>query len=230
MNRHVEFDELQDYREGLLLPEEHESIRAHLDECSSCQQELEALSTLMDGLGELPVEAEPSRDLWPQIEWRVSGGSAPAQPDSPRIRRNPWRQVTLPAWQLFAASITLVVISGGVMWAALSGTPQGPLPLAPAPFRESMAQPVGWETALGEYNEAVADLEGVLERGREVLDRETVRILEESLLTIDRAVQEAQDALSQDPGSKILRRFLSESLRRKVDILRQAAAVVYANS
>jgi len=89
---------------------------------------------------------------------------------------------------------------------------------------------VGWEAALDEYDQAVADLEGVLEMGREVLDPETIRILEENLQAIDRAIQEAQDALAMDPGSRALGRFLAESLKRKIDLLRHAATAVYVNS
>jgi hypothetical protein len=76
----------------------------------------------------------------------------------------------------------------------------------------------------------VSDLEEVLEKGRGVLDDETVRILEENLQTIDDAINEAQAALAQDPGSKVLARFLTENLRRKIDLLRHAAEAVYANT
>ena len=232
MNRHVDFDELQDYREGLLSREQHESIRAHLEYCASCREELEALSELMDGLGELPVEAQPSRDLWPQIEWRLGNGSGVAQPESEQARTLPGRQVTLPAWQLLAAGMALALLSGGAMWAALSGGPQGsvPTPVASAPVRDALVRPVGWETALDEYDEAVADLEDVLELGKDVLDPETIRILEENVQIIDRAIEEAQEALSLDPGSRALGRFLAENLRRKINLLRSAANAVYANS
>jgi len=232
MNRHVDFDELQDYREGLLSREQHESIRAHLEDCASCREELEALSELMDGLGELPVEAEPSRDLWPQIEWRLGNGSGVAQPEPEQARTLPRRQVTLPAWQLLAAGMALALLSGGAMWAALSGGPQGsvPTPVASAPVRDALVRPVGWETALDEYDEAVADLEDVLELGKDVLDPETIRILEENVQIIDRAIEEAQEALSLDPGSRALGRFLAENLRRKINLLRSAANAVYANS
>ena len=230
MNRHVDFEKLQDYREGLLSPAEHESIRAHLEECGPCREELEALSDLMNGLGQLPVEAQPSRDLWPQIEWRIGNQVDRAEPAKAGAVSK--RQITFQAWQLLAASIAVAFISGGAVWAVLTAGSQGPLPVpvASAPTREALAQPAGWEAALDEYDQAVADLEGVLEMGKEVLDPETVRILEENLQIIDRAIQEAQDALAMDPGSRALGRFLAENLRRKVELLRRAATAVYANS
>ena len=197
MNRHIDFDSFQDYREGLLSPGMEESVRAHLVECPECQRELEALD----------AKADPKKALW-------------------AARKN----VTLAAWQLMAASLAMAVISGGAVWVYLTGSamdsPRTALPSGESP----MAQAVMWGVDMGDYQQAVADLEGVLQQGREVLDEETVRILEENLETIDRAIREAQDALSQDPGSKLLRRLLSESLRRKVDLLRHAATAIYANT
>ena len=234
MKRHADFDTLQDLREGLLSPEESEEVRAHLEECATCREEMEALATLMNGLGELPREAQPSRDLWPQIEWRMAGEGESirrGERSGPSgIKRR--RQVTLQAWQLLAASITLALVSGGVVWAALSGGPGDPdfVASASASADVSSAQPVGWEAALDEYDGAVADLEEVLDLGKEVLDPETIRILEETLQAIDGAINEARAALAQDPASKVLVRLLTENLRRKVELLTRAATAVYANT
>lgn len=230
MNRHVDFDSLQDFREGILSPDVEESVRAHLLECPVCQREIEALDALMEGLGEVPLEAQPSRDLWPQIEWRLGSDTGSAKGASGKPLGAARRYVTLAAWQLMAASLAMAVISGGAVWVYLTGTAQD-APRAPLTVGESpVAQAVMWGVDMGDYHQAVADLEGVLDQGREVLDQETVRILEENLETIDGAIREAQEALSQDPGSKLLRRFLSENLRRKLDLLRHAATAIYANT
>ena len=241
MTRHIDDGLLQDFREGLLDPEAEGQLREHLDECSQCRGELEALTELLDGLGDLAVEAQPSRDLWPQIAWRmesaktrntapseVDEGHVPADLESPRRRPGRGRRVNLPAWQLLVASIALIVISGGSVWAFLSGRMEAGGPLGPV--QQTPALLVSWEEAYGGYDEAVADLETVLEKGREVLDPETVRVLEENLQTIDRAIQEAGEALMQDPASSVLQRFLADNLRKKVDLLRQAAGAVYANT
>jgi len=232
MKRHVDFERLQDYREGLLSREDGEAVAAHLQECPACREELHALDTLMQGLGGLPVEAHPSRDLWPQIEWRMGteGASAGQDVGPEKVERKQRRQVTLHAWQLMAAGVVLAVISGSAVWAFLSGTSPVSGPLAPEMPQSYPAQPAGWEVALDEYRGAVADLEEVLEAGREVLDPETVRIMEENLRVIDEAIAESQAALAQAPNSKSLGRFLAENLRRKVDLLRRAAIAVYANT
>jgi anti-sigma-K factor RskA len=227
MTKHVDHDELQDFREGLLTPDARVRVQAHLEECSLCREELEALSGLLEDLGDLPLEAQPSRDLWPQIAWRMEGTPADARTREHTARRKKgW--VRIPVWQLAAAGVAISVLSGGVVWALLSGGGSGAGPVvAPA---VSLAQPAGWEETLTEYDEAVADLESVLEHGREVLDGETVRILEENLETIDSAIREAAEALDRDPGSGFLRRLLSDNLRRKVNLLRLAASAVYANT
>jgi len=239
MTRHIDDSLLQDFREGLLDPKDAGEVREHLDACAQCREELAVLTELLGDLGDLPAEAQPSRDLWPQIAWRMDGvetqDSTPsdvemtgaADSGEPRqVRSSVRRRFSLPAWQLAAASIALMVISGGTVWAFLSGKTEGGGPMGTVP--RSSAQLVSWEDAYGGYDQAVADLESVLERGREVLDPETVQVLEENLRAIDEAIQEAGDALIQDPASTVLQRFLADNFRKKMDLLRQAAGAVYA--
>ena len=230
MSRHVDFDTLQDYREDLLSAEEHETVRAHLEECADCLREFEALGALMEGLGELQTEAQPSRDLWPQIEWRMGVGDGGSGSSRARKASGPRARFSLAGWPLLAASVTLAVLSGGAVWAVLSGGTGAPSQMATAPVQGYSVTPVGWGAALDGYDEAVLDLEKVFEAGRDVLDPETIRVLEETLQTIDRAIKESQEALAQDPGSRFLGRLLTENMRRKVELLRHAATAVYANT
>ena len=89
---------------------------------------------------------------------------------------------------------------------------------------------IGWVEAYGGFDEAVADLEAALEQGRHVLGPETIRVLEENLAIIDKAIQDAREALATDPGSPVVRRILAENLRWKVNLLRHAVSAVYANT
>jgi hypothetical protein len=228
MTWHPEETQLQDHLEELLPPEEDEQVRSHLAECTACRQELEALADLRAGLATLPREAEPSRDLWPQVAWRMGQGST-STPRREAVARRSGRRLVVPAWQLAAASLVVALLSGGSVWLILSGGQQNPPSIATTAPQTSAAA-AGLFQPFQPYEEAVADLESVLEQGRQYLDEETVRVLEENLTIIDRAILEAQEALRMDPGSKILQRVLSGSLRKKVDLLRQAASVVYANS
>ena len=58
----------------------------------------------------------------------------------------------------------------------------------------------------------------------------TVRVLEENLAIIDRAIADARTALEQDPASRYLNGHLGRTLRRKVDLLQRAATLVTAAS
>ncbi len=244
MTGHIDDDRLQDFREGLLDPEMELAVRQHLHGCGRCRKELDEISSLLGDLGDLPSEAEPSRDLWPQIAWRLEAGRKESKagfrvPEGsghpelslegpPYVNARTRRRISLPAWQVLAASIALMVVSGGVVWTVLSGridagTAGVSLPASPAAL-------AAWGDASGGYDQALADLEAVLEQGRGVLDPETVRVLEKSLQSIDEAMEQAGDALAQDPGSTVLRRFLADNLRKKMNLLRKAAMAVYANT
>ncbi len=221
-NRHAETGELQDLQEGLLDSRREEEVREHLEICAACREEFEALGTLLGDLRSLPTEAEPSRDLWPQIEWRLGGAAAPA----PALR--PRTGITLRAWQLLAASLTVALISGGAVWAYLLGTSAGRgvgISLSPSP---GLVLPVGMQGAYDEYQEAAQELQDVIEAGREILDAETIQVLEENLAVIDKAISESAAALAQDPASPVLRRILADSMRRRVQLLQKTAEAIYA--
>jgi hypothetical protein len=76
------------------------------------------------------------------------------------------------------------------------------------------------------YDAAVADLESVLTAGRGRLDSTTVRVIERNLATIDSAIAQAQRAVAADSGNVYLNSHLAETMRRKLELLRQAAALV----
>ena len=66
--------------------------------------------------------------------------------------------------------------------------------------------------------------------GHTVLGEETLRTIEESLATIDQALDEAVEALARDPGSELLNRLVTRNMLKKIDILRQTAVVIRARS
>jgi hypothetical protein len=83
---------------------------------------------------------------------------------------------------------------------------------------------------MGSYDQAVADLERVLAEGRGRLDTATVRVLEQNLATIDRAIAQAQLAVAADSANLYLNSHLAATMRRKLELLRQAAALVASQS
>lgn len=108
--------------------------------------------------------------------------------------------------------------------------PAAALPAAPAAPAQVPVTTVGAGTASPSYDAAVDDLEQILAEGRGRLDTATVRVLEENLALIDRAIAQARRAVAADSANLYLNTHLAETMRRKIDLLRQAAALVSAVS
>lgn len=70
----------------------------------------------------------------------------------------------------------------------------------------------------------------MLAAGRNTLDSGTVRVLEQNLALIDRAIGDAQRALAADPGNAYLNAHLARTMRQKLDLLRHAATLAAAQS
>jgi hypothetical protein len=88
----------------------------------------------------------------------------------------------------------------------------------------SSMRPVNFGDAA--FDEAVADLQQTLEEGRGRLDAQTIRVLEENLQAIDRAIAQCREALADDPASSYLNTYLAETRQRKLELLRRASALV----
>jgi hypothetical protein len=122
-----------------------------------------------------------------------------------------------------------MTVSGGAVWLLRSPAQQNLAPVvATVPGNpqaiNAAVDPRG--TASQSYASAVADLERVLATGRGQLDSTTIRVIEQNLAAIDRAIAQAQSALDADPANLYLNTHLAETMRRKLDLLRQAAALV----
>jgi tetratricopeptide (TPR) repeat protein len=131
---------------------------------------------------------------------------------------------TLP--QLAAASLTLMVLSGGLVWMARSGNPQADFQAVsaePEPDTDLTTIPANF--ADRHFDEAIADLQRALDAERTKLDPETVRVLEQNLATIDAAIEQSRRALQADPSNVYLNTHLASERQRKLVLLRRAAAL-----
>lgn len=72
------------------------------------------------------------------------------------------------------------------------------------------------------YDREIASLRRMLDTRRGELDTATVRVLEENLSVIDRAIDQSREALARDPNSTFLADHLNDALGRKVELLRTA--------
>jgi negative regulator of sigma E activity len=186
------------------------------------------------------------------VESAPSGVSSPRGHVStfePRTARR--ISFTLP--QLAAAAVVVAAVSGGLAWQlrpSLAGAGYGQAPsdsaaATPATARagadrddvehrfrgadafqgadNARIETVGLADA--QYDAAVADLEKALKTGRGRLDASTIAIVEHNLQIIDQAISQAREALVADPANSYLSSHLVEARRRKLDLLRRAAAL-----
>ncbi|PYP38013.1 MAG: hypothetical protein DMD46_02875 [Gemmatimonadetes bacterium] len=215
-------DRLSEYLDGELAGSERTALEAHLASCGNCRATLEELRRVV-GRARALDDRLPTADLWPGIAEHIGVVSLAAR----RARRR--LSFTVP--QLAAASVALALVSGGAVW-LLGGRTHAPTATAvtelgrrPAPLINASAYPTD-----PRYAAQVAALERALQRGRSQLDTATVRIIEKNLKIIDRAIRDAQSALVADPGSAYLNLHLAQEMRRKLELLREAANLAGARS
>ncbi|HEX6558612.1 MAG TPA: zf-HC2 domain-containing protein [Longimicrobiales bacterium] len=239
-------EQLSEYIDGGLAQPDAEALEAHLLECAECGQALQQLRAVVFRATQV-IDRPPENDLWGGIAARIAE-PAPAIAAAPRA---PSRRVSFSIPQLVAASIVLMLLSGGSMFVLLQRSPAGPVagvapatgnaPVvaqaarasAPQPVttREAVSRPVSVKSPAAEnYNAAITELEGALRDGRAHLDTATVRVLETNLHTIDGAINEARSALGRDPGNPYLNRYLDETMQKKIQLLRRATGILRAQT
>jgi anti-sigma factor RsiW len=199
---------LSDYLDGHLGAAERAALEAHLRECGGCRATLAELRRVAARARALE-DRPPATDLWSGIAARIQ--------IRPAARR--WRvSVTVP--QLLAAGVALVLVGGGAAVALLRNRTEPTPPPVPAVVPVT----TGWTS----YATAITRLEAALAENRSRLDTATVRVVERSLATIDRAIADAQRALAADPASAYLNHHLAHTMQRKVELLRRANALAGA--
>jgi anti-sigma factor RsiW len=224
-------ERLSDYLDDELAPAERAAAAAHLAQCAECSATLEELRRVVARARGLESTG-PAADLWPGIAQRIGAGTGPVRAVSAAKER----RVSFSLPQLLAAGIALMVLSGGSVWllrpSGASGVPVATQPLpAPVAAAAGPGTAVSWQRrAAPGYDAAVSELEQVLQQGRGRLDTTTVRVLEQNLRVIDQAIEQARRAVAADSANAYLNSHLAETMRRKLDLLRQAASLVSAAS
>ena len=214
-------DRLSDYLDGELTAAERAALESHLASCGECTATLAELREVVARAAALTARP-PADDLWPGIEPRLQSGALLPFPAKPSRRFS----FTLP--QLAAAGIALMVVSGGGVWVLQHGGAATSAPGVVATDPASLPAPRVVSTALNDprYDEAIADLEQALDAGRGQLDPTTVKIIQSNLAAIDKAIDDSQRALSEDPANVFLNNHLADARQRKLALLRRATALV----
>jgi anti-sigma factor RsiW len=256
MTVHVDDVRLHDYLDDELDASGRAALEAHAADCPACARRLAALAEVRTALDALPRAARPRADLWPDIHSRIARSSGvlplpvapatelaaapptvtgtPAAP-SPRAGTGseeiPRRRARRYAGLAYAAGLVLAFAAGALTW-TVAGRARGPEPVSGAvPLAALDERPVrGRLAASATYDQAIADLETLLEQGRDRLDPTTLRTLEASLATIDEAIAEAEAALAADPDSDLIRGMVLGQQRAKYRVLNRAATALLPRS
>lgn len=230
------FQRLSEYLDGELAEAEASALRAEVEADPELAALLAELRGVKAAAGAL-AEREPDRDLWPAIAARIESGRVTDLATKRRARRS----LTFSIPQFAAAMIATLLLGSGALWFASSigqfaGSSSAGNAVAESggPTTESRLEqgvPIRLVENASTRNPslksdlAIASLEARLAEERDNLDSTTIRIIEESLATIDRAIASATAALESDPGNVWLNRHLADSKSRKVRLLEKAAAL-----
>jgi anti-sigma factor RsiW len=209
-------DRLSEYLDGELDDAERVALEAHLATCADCSALLTDLRRVVARAQALD-DRPPARDLWSGIADRIGVST------DDLARRRARRRFSFTVPQLIAASLALVAMSAGAARLLVRETA--------APVRSVAADNsatnrlVSWAVkADSSADHAVADLRLALADGRRSgrLSAITVHRIEHSLAVIDSAIAEGTRALSVDPKSGYLNQHLADTMRRKMEFLREA--------
>jgi hypothetical protein len=234
-------DRLSDYLDDELPDDERRAVAAHLAGCAECSNTLSELQRVAAAAASL-APGRPRADLWSGVAARI--GSTSLADRTWFAAHGPYR-FSFSLAELAAASLLVGVLSGGTVaiLMTLAGGPRSPrdgaasAAIAPGPSRPgppgALAQPepavepasaaVGFADT--QYDAAVADLEQAMKNGRSRVDGTTFSVIEQSLSIADRAIAEARGAVAADPSNSYLSGYLIEARRRKLALLRHAAAL-----
>jgi hypothetical protein len=189
-------DQLDHYLAGTLEGRSADEVRRHLEQCAECRADEAAARFLAPRVAALPRSVPPARPLWAGIESRLA----------------PRRARRLVPWLPLAAMLALLA-GAGWWWSRQSADPNA-----------GAVTPAALPTQAAAYKLAATDLEtSLLDPGK--LEPVTARALRRDLATMNTAIAETSDALRGDPANEVLQELHLSALRRKLDVLRRAAAL-----
>lgn len=181
------------------------SAEAHLESCADCRRRVDELEAVVNATERLPRSLEPSRDLWPQVESRLSP-------------RGGGRRFSVPWGHLAAAAAVLAlgVLIGLRMRSEVSSVESA----------QTAAATTGGEATDSDYLELANEVKAlrrqveqlVAERGHR-LDQPTLAAVDETLSTLETADREITRAIEREPDNRRLHAMRTSSVKREAHVL-----------
>jgi anti-sigma factor RsiW len=193
-------EQLHDYIDGTLSPEETHKVIQHLQACPDCARKLESLQTLKLATDDLADEIAPPQDLWTGIADRLDEVVEPTPLPGDRARQS--QRYSL--WTV-AAVLALAII----------------LPPSLSRFSAPENRTV---VDLGDTSSLVInDCRVVLASSDESRPDDANTALDESLTLLEKAIKETQQAMADlsDTSEDFSR--LASGYRQKLDLLQRIA-------
>ena len=214
---------LSEYIDGELDANERAALEGHLATCGRCYATLAELRQVVARAQSLE-DRPPAADLWTGIHARLTTGR---RPGVSRDTTTSQRRFSFSVPQLLAASVALILLSGGSVWLAVQQRSTNTAAEPAVTPQPSTVRVANWT---GSTDAAIAELQAALTLNEKRLDSATVRIVRKNLAIIDRAIAEARIALRNDPGNAYLNLHLADTMRRKVELLRRVNDMAAARS
>ena len=214
--------QLSRYVDAEMPTHELTELEKHLEACTECRRIVDELQQVRSWADAFSGDT-PHPRVWKGIAGAIQapplrvieGDAAKTVTRRPHMFRFP---------KALAAGIALVIVCSGSFWLAR----------ATAPVPAAIVIPVTWEPAAGptsqstllaaqRYATAVAQLESALLNGEIEMDTATVRVLRQKLAVVDRAIDEARQAVADDPNSGYLAQHFARMMKQKLALLRNTA-------
>ena len=205
-------EQLSDYIDGHLGPEEREALESHLEQCTDCRSVLSELRGVRREAKTLTRHAPPEQ-AWAAIAESI--GSR----ERARARRSHFHS------GLAAAA---AVVLGVSLFIALR--PSTELRMADLANKDpaALANLVTEELRAAEihYENAITGLEQIIDQNEGTLPSELNGTMNESLDLIERAINESREAMATEPESSAAQESLLEAFRRKVGLLQNTILLI----
>jgi hypothetical protein len=206
MMTHPTYEELNDWADGELPAAAGAHIAQHCSSCAKCTATAEGIRALSAAARALPRRMDPPFDVWGEIR-RNTMATKPSRWDS--------------AWQLryplAAAAIMIIGITALLTIQMVRSHPEQIIAV-----QKPSAVQLTMRKAEADYAQTVQTLEALLASRRATLDPATVKMLDQHLTLIDKAIRDAKSALVTHPDNPQLPHMITGAYERKVNMLTRA--------